>query len=66
MIDAEKAEAIFPTTRSCEELHHAGINIARRTIAKYREAMRIPSSVQRRRDKAAERRRRGEGAQHEA
>ena len=30
-----------------------GINIARRTVAKYREAMRIPSSVQRRRDKAA-------------
>jgi RNA polymerase sigma-54 factor len=28
-----------------------GIDIARRTVAKYREAMRIPSSVQRRRDK---------------
>ncbi|MEM9207005.1 MAG: hypothetical protein AAGA88_11820, partial [Pseudomonadota bacterium] len=28
-----------------------GIDIARRTVAKYREAMRIPSSVQRRREK---------------
>jgi RNA polymerase sigma-54 factor len=28
-----------------------GIDIARRTVAKYREALRIPSSVQRRRDK---------------
>ena len=26
-----------------------GVNIARRTVAKYREAMRIPSSVERRR-----------------
>ena len=29
----------------------AGFGLARRTVAKYREAMRIPSSVQRRRDK---------------
>ena len=27
----------------------AGVEIARRTVAKYREAMRIPSSVERRR-----------------
>ena len=32
-------------------LRTAGIDIARRTVAKYREAMRIPSSVQRRREK---------------
>ena len=31
----------------------AGVDIARRTVAKYREAMRIPSSVQRRREKRA-------------
>ncbi|HEY1980043.1 MAG TPA: hypothetical protein VGH13_08140, partial [Xanthobacteraceae bacterium] len=36
-----------------ERLHTAGIDIARRTVAKYREAMRIPSSVQRRREKQA-------------
>ena len=34
-----------------EKLKAAGIDIARRTVAKYREAMRIPSSVQRRREK---------------
>jgi RNA polymerase sigma-54 factor len=34
-----------------EKLKNDGIDIARRTVAKYREAMRIPSSVQRRRDK---------------
>jgi RNA polymerase sigma-54 factor len=28
-----------------------GVDIARRTVAKYREALRIPSSVQRRRQK---------------
>ena len=36
-----------------ERLREAGIDIARRTVAKYREAMRIPSSVQRRREKQA-------------
>jgi len=36
-----------------EKLRDAGIDIARRTVAKYREAMRIPSSVQRRREKLA-------------
>ncbi len=36
-----------------ERLHEAGVDIARRTVAKYREAMRIPSSVQRRREKQA-------------
>jgi RNA polymerase sigma-54 factor len=34
-----------------EKLRDAGVDIARRTVAKYREAMRIPSSVQRRREK---------------
>jgi RNA polymerase sigma-54 factor len=32
-------------------LRREGVEIARRTVAKYREAMRIPSSVQRRREK---------------
>ena len=36
-----------------DKLREAGIDIARRTVAKYREAMRIPSSVQRRREKQA-------------
>ncbi len=36
-----------------EVLRDEGIEIARRTVAKYREMMRIPSSVQRRRKKSA-------------
>jgi RNA polymerase sigma-54 factor len=63
MIDAEKAEAILSDDTIMEELRQAGIDIARRTVAKYREAMRIPSSVQRRRDKTTQRRRRTDDAQ---
>ena len=33
-------------------LRDEGVDIARRTVAKYREALRIPSSVQRKREKA--------------
>ena len=40
-----------PTINSSTGSKHEGVDIARRTVAKYREAMRIPSSVQRRRDK---------------
>ena len=36
-----------------EILKTGGVDIARRTVAKYREAMNIPSSVQRRREKRA-------------
>jgi RNA polymerase sigma-54 factor len=51
LIDAESAEDILSDDTIVDQLRSAGINIARRTVAKYREAMRIPSSVQRRRDK---------------
>ncbi|MGJ4930979.1 RNA polymerase factor sigma-54 [Bradyrhizobium sp. HKCCYLS2038] len=51
LIDAEDASAILSDDTIVEKLRAAGIDIARRTVAKYREAMRIPSSVQRRRDK---------------
>ena len=34
-----------------EVLHGRGIRVARRTVAKYRESLRIPSSIERRRDK---------------
>ena len=51
LIDAEDAVAILSDDTIVERLREAGIEIARRTVAKYREAMRIPSSVQRRRDK---------------
>jgi RNA polymerase sigma-54 factor len=51
MIDAEPPQAILSDDALAEALQKAGIDIARRTVAKYREAMRIPSSVQRRRQK---------------
>jgi RNA polymerase sigma-54 factor len=50
MIDGETAETLSDD-RLVELLREAGIDIARRTVAKYREAMGIPSSVQRRRQK---------------
>lgn len=50
LIDAEAAEAdVHSDDRIVEILKQAGVDIARRTVAKYREAMRIPSSVDRRR-----------------
>jgi RNA polymerase sigma-54 factor len=44
-----------------EVLKKDGVDIARRTVAKYREGMAIPSSVQRRREKQA---RASSGRQH--
>ncbi len=51
LIDAESAAAVLSDDTIVERLRAAGIDIARRTVAKYREAMRIPSSVRRRREK---------------
>lgn len=53
LIDNENASDILSDDTIVEKLRSAGIDIARRTVAKYREAMRIPSSVQRRREKQA-------------
>jgi RNA polymerase sigma-54 factor len=53
LIDAETAVNVLSDDTLVEKLRDAGIDIARRTVAKYREAMRIPSSVQRRREKQA-------------
>jgi RNA polymerase sigma-54 factor len=53
LVDGESAQDVMSDDAIVEHLRQAGINIARRTVAKYREAMRIPSSVQRRRDKQA-------------
>jgi RNA polymerase sigma-54 factor len=50
LIDKEcAAEGVLSDDRIVEILNEAGIDIARRTVAKYREALRIPSSVERRR-----------------
>jgi RNA polymerase sigma-54 factor len=53
LIDDESTENVLSDDTIVEKLRDAGIDIARRTVAKYREAMRIPSSVQRRREKQA-------------
>ncbi len=53
MIDAEAPDAVLSDDQIVEALKSAGIDIARRTVAKYREALGIPSSVQRRRQKKA-------------
>jgi RNA polymerase sigma-54 factor len=50
LIDAEAGEVdVLSDDRIVEILKEAGVDIARRTVAKYREALRIPSSVERRR-----------------
>ncbi len=50
LIDTERDSAgVLSDDRIVEILKEAGVDIARRTVAKYREAMRIPSSVERRR-----------------
>ncbi|MGV1014812.1 MAG: RNA polymerase sigma-54 factor, partial [Methyloceanibacter sp.] len=51
MIEAEPVGAVLSDDKIVERLKGDGIDIARRTVAKYREALRIPSSVQRRRQK---------------
>ncbi len=53
LIDNEIAAEVLSDDTIVEKLREDGVDIARRTVAKYREAMRIPSSVQRRREKAA-------------
>ncbi|MEZ0242774.1 MAG: RNA polymerase factor sigma-54 [Sphingomonas sp.] len=54
LIAAESAKAILSDDTLVELLNAKGFDIARRTVAKYREAMGIGSSVQRRRQKALE------------
>ncbi|TBW41263.1 RNA polymerase sigma-54 factor [Siculibacillus lacustris] len=53
MIEREPADDVLSDDTIVKMLREAGIDIARRTVAKYREAMNIPSSVQRRREKQA-------------
>lgn len=52
LIDEEPPTKVLSDDRIVEILKGQGVDIARRTIAKYREAMKIPSSVQRRREKS--------------
>ncbi len=54
LIEDERAEAVLSDDQIVDMLRRDGIDIARRTVAKYRDALRIPSSVQRRRQKRAD------------
>jgi RNA polymerase sigma-54 factor len=51
LIGAEKHEFILSDDAVAQILQKEGIDIARRTVAKYREALRIPGSAQRKREK---------------
>ncbi len=52
MIDQESPSQILSDDAIVVRLKEANIGIARRTVAKYRESLKIPSSVERRREKA--------------
>jgi RNA polymerase sigma-54 factor len=52
MVAAETPDEILSDDAIVAILRREGVDIARRTVAKYREALRIPSSVQRKREKA--------------
>jgi RNA polymerase sigma-54 factor len=52
MVEAEAPADILSDDAIVERLRTEGVDIARRTVAKYRDALRIPSSVQRKREKA--------------
>jgi RNA polymerase sigma-54 factor len=54
MIEREEPREILSDDRIVALLTADGVHIARRTVAKYRESMRIPSSVERRRLKTGE------------
>jgi RNA polymerase sigma-54 factor len=51
LIGAEGADDVLSDDALVQKLKEDGIDIARRTVAKYRESLRIPSSVERRRGK---------------
>lgn len=53
LIDQEQASRVLSDDAIVERLKEANIEIARRTVAKYRESLHIPSSVQRRREKTS-------------
>jgi RNA polymerase sigma-54 factor len=53
LIAQEMPEAVLSDDDIVVTLKSGGVELARRTVAKYREAMNIPSSVQRRREKRA-------------
>lgn len=53
LIDEETPSDVLSDDAIVVRLKASGIDIARRTVAKYRESLRIPSSMERRREKVA-------------
>jgi len=54
LIDAEAPQAVLSDDMLVQRLKAMNIDIARRTVAKYRESLRIVSSAERRREKMAQ------------
>ena len=54
LISEEQPDAVLSDDQIVARLQESGIDIARRTVAKYREGMNIPSSLQRKREKTAQ------------
>ena len=54
MIDCEAPTSVLSDDAIVEKLRAHDIDIARRTVAKYRESLKIPSSVERRREKQSQ------------
>lgn len=52
MVDREAPTAVLSDDELVERLRSEGIDIARRTVAKYRKSLNIPSSIERRRQKS--------------
>jgi RNA polymerase sigma-54 factor len=51
LVAAEAGDAVLSDDAIVAMLRQEGVDIARRTVAKYRDALRIPGSVQRKREK---------------
>ena len=50
LVDAESVKEVLSDDALVQRLREEGVDIARRTVAKYRESLRIPSSIERRRE----------------
>jgi RNA polymerase sigma-54 factor len=50
LVDGETPDDVLSDDALVQKLRGEGIDIARRTVAKYRESLRIPSSIERRRE----------------
>ncbi len=51
MVEAETSDGVLSDDALVKKLRSEGVDIARRTVAKYRDSLRIPSSVDRKRDR---------------